>query len=455
MLPHFNSHLYNPNNNNNNNQPQTNGNNASAAQQVMGNPGNFCPNPMQMLPQFQLGMLNNPQLAMPPFNNPNSYFAPNQLFPFPQAPMQNLNNSNLHQFIAYNASNPPQFFPNGQFNVPNLGQNLNQLLQMQMPNAHMGLLNGNGVVQPPVNGNASKQMNPNTLQQGNLGAVNGVNKMEKSWNQSHNKNSTWNPKRDASQRGFPKQQFHRRQNAKGNFKSNNYNQVKDQENFGATSFNNSGSCKPNQEGKKRSVVLNYTAQEIQQWREERKKNYPSRANTEKNLKENVVEPEDTDAVSKARRQQLKEILAKQAELGCEVADIPSSYLSDSEQKADSRGVNKRVFAKTERFQNKFDKRGKFHQNDRFSKRQRPMNQDPANVQRLKSGSTVKSEPSLLKKLLSSDIKRDKKHLLQVFRFMTTNSFFKNWPQESLKFPEVIVKESGIASEIVEEIAQVL
>lgn len=142
-------------------------------------------------------------------------------------------------------------------------------------------------------------------------------------------------------------------------------------------------------------------------------------------------------------QQLKEILAKQAELGCEVAEIPSFYLSDSEQTG-GRQQNDKLFGKRGRFHNKYDK-GKFNQSDQFSKRQRSANGYANNLR-----SDSKREPSLLKKLLSSDIKKDKKHLLQVFRFMVTNSFFENWPEKPLKFPLVVVKESGNESEITEE-----
>ncbi|GFQ01455.1 hypothetical protein PHJA_002289400 [Phtheirospermum japonicum] len=170
--------------------------------------------------------------------------------------------------------------------------------------------------------------------------------------------------------------------------------------------------------------------------------------------------------------QLKEILAKQAELGCEVAEVPAYYLSDSELQTEGRQQNRKEFGKQENFLSKFDRNSKVHQYDRFSKRQRSDNRDPANMQkqyvrfnkkqRLSNGCTSdhrtdnnKREPSLLKKLLSSDFKRDKRHLLQVFRFMVTNSFFENRPEKSLKFPRVIVTESGDESEILEKKPQIV
>lgn len=154
-------------------------------------------------------------------------------------------------------------------------------------------------------------------------------------------------------------------------------------------------------------------------------------------------------------QQLKEILAKQAELGCEVAEIPSSYLSDSEKQGDGR-EQKRPLSRKERFQKKFNKRERFNRNDRFSKKRRFGNSDSSNT-RDQNGSTAGQvtetarEPTLLQKLLSSDIRRDKRHLLQVFRFMTMNSFFKDWPEKPLRFPQVVLKETGEEIEAAEEI----
>ncbi|KAK9170607.1 hypothetical protein Syun_002747 [Stephania yunnanensis] len=80
---------------------------------------------------------------------------------------------------------------------------------------------------------------------------------------------------------------------------------------------------------KRSVSLNYSEQEIQQWRDERKKNYPSKSNVEKKLAKKIVQPGEVDNDGQRRRQELRDILAKQAELGVEVAELPPNYLSDS------------------------------------------------------------------------------------------------------------------------------
>ncbi|TQE10310.1 hypothetical protein C1H46_004149 [Malus baccata] len=54
-------------------------------------------------------------------------------------------------------------------------------------------------------------------------------------------------------------------------------------------------------------------------------------------------------------------------------------------------------------------------------------------------------------LLSAEIRRDRSHLLQVFRFMVTNSFFKDCPDKPLKFPTVAIKESTGEEEVVEKL----
>ncbi|PKI43008.1 hypothetical protein CRG98_036586 [Punica granatum] len=155
--------------------------------------------------------------------------------------------------------------------------------------------------------------------------------------------------------------------------------------------------------------------------------------------------------SKARREQLKEILAKQVELGVEVADIPSHYLAESENKVPGREENRRPFSKKHRCQNKHDKRRKNNQRERFSKKQRSEDTGPQRA----PPSLERSEPTLLKKLLSKDIRKDKLRLLQVFRFMAMNNFFKDEPEQPLKFPSVIINENGTEGSPFEEKASVV
>lgn len=94
------------------------------------------------------------------------------------------------------------------------------------------------------------------------------------------------------------------------------------------------------------------------------------------------------------------------------------------------------------------KRGRGHGRDNWhsNKRQKFQNKGaPA------SPPSSKREPSLLEKLLSADIKREKSRLLQVFRFMLLNDFFKQWPEKPLEFPIITVKDdAAIGGEIAGE-----
>ncbi|XP_060218239.1 uncharacterized protein LOC132645327 [Lycium barbarum] len=338
-------------------------------------------------------------------------------------------------------------------------------------NAHLGLLNVNGAVQhmPNVNQQLLGQlplMNPfdfvqqpqnqnfnavaSTNTQANPGRVVGLNQSKGNQQNSYNSNFCGNHKNSKF--------------GKGKFSNHDKSHEKGHQRNGEKKVDLANSVKPEKQ-KKRSLVVTYSAQEIRRWREERRKNYPSKANIEKHLTEKMVESEDSSCAVKLRRQQLKEILAKQAELGCEVAEIPPSYLSDTEKQADGRDRT-RPLSRKERFQKRFNKREKFNRNDRFSKKRRFGNSDSSNtcdqkgfpagkwnVNRDSVTQVTKNarEPTLLQKLLSSDIRRDKRRLLQVFRFMTMNSFFKDCPEKPLRFPQVLLKETGEEIEAAEEI----
>lgn len=133
-------------------------------------------------------------------------------------------------------------------------------------------------------------------------------------------------------------------------------------------------------------------------------------------------------------QELKKILAKQAELGCEVAEIPPHYLTGNDGRRDTSAVTVGPPTKKGRFE-KWDRLGRRNKRDRYGKKQRLDNTNSS------QGSSVKkSVPSLLRKLLCKDMENDKSRLLQVFRFMTMNSFFEQPPEESLRFPIVMVNE---------------
>lgn len=362
--------------------------------------------------------------------------------------------------------------PYGQFCLPNL-LNRNQVVPMQMQNSCQGGPNYafGGSNQAPQ---AAVLPNPAAFATPNFGSVHSPNQAGQQINQnkknlvfqgtqanhintggiynsdrkcSPSKSFTKHPKRGVQpQGGFQNSQFHHMKNAKGNFAFPNGHKGKGKSNEKQGKFALNDFMNQSRE-RKRSLSLSYTEQEIEQWREERRKNYPSNTNVEKKLSEKMIDSEAIEREAKTRREQLKEILTKQAEMGVEVAEIPSHYLSDSK-KQDEREEN-RSWTNNGRIQNKFGKRDRYAKKDRFTKRQRSNQKDSSN-----DPSFIKREPTLLQKLLSSDIKRDKSRLWQVFRFMVTNSFFKDFPDKPLKFPTVVVKESVSEEGVVEELSSV-
>jgi hypothetical protein len=127
---------------------------------------------------------------------------------------------------------------------------------------------------------------------------------------------------------------------------------------------------------------------------------------------------------------MKEVLAKQQELGFEAAEVPCHYLD---------GSKNHNYSSRDRTQNRFNnKRGRHEGRGRFHDRMD-----------FCSHHVKPREPALLKKLLSAEIKADNHRILHAFKFMILNSFFKKWPDKQLEFPHVMVKEAGIDSEITE------
>ncbi|GAB4855210.1 hypothetical protein Ancab_023836 [Ancistrocladus abbreviatus] len=319
-------------------------------------------------------------------------------------------------------------------------------------------MQGNLLMQS-TSGSSQPQQNAAMSLQGNCGKNVGTHVPAPKYKQ--NNSFRRDLKKETPKGRFQKSQHPHAHNVRGNHKFSNQNGGKG---IGKHVVRNSGldnSANPSSGGKRRSLAMHYTEKEVQQWREERRKNYPTKVNIEQKLdRQRNLEVADSDA--KMRRQQLKDILAKQAELGFEVPEIPSHYLSDTEGQVLGREQKRRQSDKRERFQNRFTKRRRFDRNERFAekrelaekesfsrhnqykKKQWVENDDSPNT------FTTLRKPSLLEKLLSADVKKDKTHLLQAFRFMVMNSFFKDWPEKPLKFPEVIVKEARSEGEVVEE-----
>ncbi|XP_054816739.1 uncharacterized protein LOC129316372 isoform X2 [Prosopis cineraria] len=249
------------------------------------------------------------------------------------------------------------------------------------------------------------------------------------WKGSPSKNLN-GPNRGRIQGRFQKSKFHDINEGKKKFGAPKEHWHKG---FNNEKAGNSGAnYKKQNKELKRSLSMIYTDQEIQQWREARRKNYPTKDSIQKKQGEQQNDLKVIDR--EVFRRELKEILAKQAELGVEVADIPAYYLKDSSTQGLNRGergnsTNKR------KFNNKFDKRT--DRKHRHSKKQKCADKDLG-----KGPSLEKRSPTLLQKLLSADIKRDKSHLFQAFRFMVMNSYFKDWPHKPLRYPSVTVKENG-------------
>ncbi|PWA94792.1 Nuclear fragile X mental retardation-interacting protein 1, conserved domain-containing protein [Artemisia annua] len=318
----------------------------------------------------------------------------------------------------------------------------NQIVQGVGPQNHnfptnqlFGMANLNGPLQlinqgqqrfpsPLMDVNASRQLvhagqthNPTNLEanHGNVPANNG-------WVESQHKNSTGHKTNDASVKGFK-----------------SHKHVKDK--FGKAGSNRfaavDSSPRTSTGSEKKIPPPNYTEQEIKQWREARKKNYPTKVTELKKCTAEQTLSDVTNQEAALRRQELKAILEKQAELGIEVAEIPSYYHSDPDDQ-NPRGSNSSGHRKQSH-------RGQKHGRERnkkgkFQNKRRTRFQDNQVTKRPKK-EFAKRHPSLLQKLLSRDIKRDKNHLLQVFRFMAVNSFFTGESNNSLTFPSVVVRET--------------
>ncbi|XVF41017.1 hypothetical protein PTKIN_Ptkin01aG0246700 [Pterospermum kingtungense] len=460
---------------------------------------NQCSNNMNMLmtqPQMgmfnpqvpllnNLGFMNGTNQLLPTQNSPMGFpqfgpLFPNSVSMFQQVPGQfnnPLQNPNQPNWLNLPPQNNNTGLTNGHQQqqlqqhlfLQNQLQNLGQLLNFQIPNLSQFVSGGQttGCLNPSVVPNQQFGfMQPNQIQQqANQSQQNFVD-VNASMSSAatahvvgdtsfkrpmgnHGKNGQnlnhfpgRNVKRDSKwgSQKFQQSRFHQEDKAKRKFGSSNGHKKKGQNNERAAKFPSSNSANPDKE-KRRSFALTYTEQEIQQWREERKKYYPTKDNIKKKLSGKVADTE----IAKLRSEQLKEILARQAELGVEVAEIPSHYLVGSETKVNEKEENSRPSTKRGRFEMRHDKRGLFDKRDRFSKKRRSINKESFD-----GTSCNKRSPTLLQKLLSADIRKDKNRLLQVFRFMVINSFFKDWPENPLEFPLVVVKDGVSEGEIVQE-----
>ncbi|CAO1946364.1 unnamed protein product [Urochloa humidicola] len=205
-------------------------------------------------------------------------------------------------------------------------------------------------------------------------------------------------------------------------------------------------------GRKRPPII-YDASEVKQWVEARKKNYPTSVNINKKLSEGQLDDQSKDKDAQLRRQELKEVLAKQQELGFELPELPPGYLSETEGQGDEKKSNWKTQRRDSRFGNRgtTNKRPRYDRGEFQSKRSKVWNRTPSNDRAI----ATSRESTLLQKLLSSDIKRDRHKLLHTFKFMALNNFFKDWPDKPLQFPIVKVNQIEIQDNIATDDLDVL
>lgn len=416
----------------------------------------------QILAQNILNLLQQPNMNMPNMNVPNPQFCP----PGPY-PMQNMMMNQQLPPMQMQRQNPTQVVPYGMqpgqqpmFGFPN--QQVPHAMVPQNPmfngNPQFGMVPGNQVrpqIDPneknrvPGNGNANGFVPggpfPPQQLQANDGSVphNANNAQGSAFRNSHsqeNPNSNMNTNfANSNWKGSPNKNFKNKQNRggpqggfqKSKFNDNNKGKRFSKEHKGKGPNNErAGHFGLNSEQEpKRSFALTYSEQEIQQWREARRKNHPSREKIEKKQGE---QSKDSMVIDRELLQrELKEVLTKQAELGVEVAEIPSYYLKNGTNQGLQSEDKKNTFTDKRKFKNKVkrnpDRKSWNNKKQKFADRDLLEN---------------KKKPTLLQKLLSADIKRDKSHLFQVFRFITANSFFKDYPDKPLVYPPVSVKEMG-------------
>uniref|UniRef100_A0ACD5W1I4 Uncharacterized protein n=1 Tax=Avena sativa TaxID=4498 RepID=A0ACD5W1I4_AVESA len=195
-------------------------------------------------------------------------------------------------------------------------------------------------------------------------------------------------------------------------------------------------------GRKRPPII-YDPNEVKQWVQARKKNYPTSVNVDKKLSQSQLDDQKKDEEAQTRRQELKEVLAKQKELGLELPELPPGYLSETEgQPREPQGNERESKWRTQQRDSRFGNRG--GRGGRGNKRQRNDHRDFQSKRPREwnnSRAMVKSrELTLFQKLVSCDMKRDRHRLLHTFKFMAQNNFFKDWPDKPLEFPSVKVNQ---------------
>ncbi|KAD1131225.1 hypothetical protein E3N88_43239 [Mikania micrantha] len=353
----------------------------------------------------------NPVINQPMFNGNNMPVAsPLCFMNFPTQPFQLQNtlpngiggfnpllanqfNPSQAQFFAHSPMNPTAYHQNvglsGQqnqiVNAMNPQNPVNHQFPMSSFNSPQNLVQGN-LLSPGASGPVQIQQPQNhhatlTNSQGNHKIV--PTNVNGAWVESQHKNFKGHKTYDASHKGS---KSHKHVKEKFGIYKGNMRKAKGGDNLAADSVSQNST-----NFEKKVPSLTYTEQEIKAWREARKKNYPTNGTVLKvrfcvlglifmaclsdtlplivqKQKKDQTLSDGTNQEAMLRCQQLKEILAKQAELGCEVADIPASYLL---------GPNKQNRREKQHY-----KRGKFHNKrgtsfqDQLAKKQGQMAKSP-------------------------------------------------------------------------------
>ncbi|KAL1197822.1 hypothetical protein V5N11_009390 [Cardamine amara subsp. amara] len=407
-------------------------------------------NPQMMMNNPMMGHMNN-QIRMPNMPIHPQFF--NNLPNMPQQQQQQQQQQQLQQFAMSNHINqllpsllgnlhnlmghslplvqpnffPPPLEPSAFTSQPQLNS-FNSLPYPPVPNSYQ-----NHQLQPPP---GFSEPRPQGQAVGKVDNTNGSGSKGNDFRNNFTKHQKFKGPGPGQGQRFQNSQLHQTHYVKRNF--NKDHSGKGNRNKMANGHN--GSDAGNKAKAKKRLAWAYTPKEVQRWRDARRKHFPTKLHVEQKLKKNVSDGV-LDEEAKMRRQQLQEILAQQAELEVEVAEVPSHYLSNTDEQVNGdRGDN------NGQFQHKDDgKKGRF-QNNRYNKRRHGGKDKSSKKPRLEDKNSSQEscvttrKPTLLEKLLSADIKREKSQLLQALRFMVINSFLKESPEQPLKLPLITVEE---------------
>lgn len=224
-------------------------------------------------------------------------------------------------------------------------------------------------------------------------------------------------------------------------------------------------------------------EDIKRWREERKRSYPTSANIlrkAEDRKRMEAEGEFLDEESEKRRQRIREVIARQKQLGYQVPEIPSHYFRTRYDRRPKKMVREAVANATEGktefverrnlagikrtaddMETLHDRATRVEDPKNDSQNMEPINDDNGYHRKghARKGHQSKfmswhecqkhhenydnqmarpRSPTLLSKLLHNDIQKESSYLLQCCRFIVNNAFLQDCSPTSLKHFEWMV-----------------